>query len=450
MLARKIYNVIEQHFVNKEQEIILVDGSRQVGKTYIIRKVGESSFKNFVEINMVNDSEGERLFAVVNDINDLYLKLSLVAGNKLDSYENTLIFFDEIQVYPHLITLLKFLCDDKKYNFIASGSQLGITLRSSKSIPMGRIKTIRMYPLDFEEFLWANGVDKDIIEKMELSFNERKSLEESIHQKIMSLFRLYLIVGGLPAAINEFLKSRNVHKIREIQKEIHTYYAYDSSKYDEDCRLRTRRIYDLIPSNMENKKKRVVIKDITEKKGKTVSDYQEEFEYLISSGIALSVNAITNPSYPLISSGTKNLLKLYMNDVGILTAILFGDNSRPILDDVKSINLGAVYETVVACELAAHDHLLYYYDNKSKGEVDYLVDDNKTMSVVPIEVKSGRDYTIHSALSNFTSNEEYNIDHAYVLYSGREIKQKNKIIYLPIYFVMFIKKNNFSEEELLL
>ena len=223
MLARKIYNVIEQHFVNKEQEIILVDGSRQVGKTYIIRKVGESLFKNFVEINMVNDSEGERLFAVVNDINDLYLKLSLVAGDKLDTYENTLIFFDEIQVYPHLITLLKFLCDDKKYNFIASGSQLGITLRSSKSIPMGRIKIIRMYPLDFEEFLWANSVGKDIIEKMEFSFNERKSLEESIHQKIMSLFRLYLIVGGLPAAINEFLKSRNIHNIREIQKEIHTY-----------------------------------------------------------------------------------------------------------------------------------------------------------------------------------------------------------------------------------
>lgn len=399
---------------------------------------------------MISDLEGEGLFRAINDVNDLYIKLSLVAGNSLDSYNNTLVFFDEIQVYPHLITLLKFLCEDKKYHFIASGSQLGITLRSSSSIPMGRIKTIRMYPLDFEEFLWANDIGKNAIEMMKTSFIERKSLEESIHKKIMSLFKLYLIVGGLPAAVNEFLSSRNVHKIREVQNEIHQFYAYDASKYDEERRLSIRRIYDLVPSNMENKKKRVVIKEIEGKKGKTVSNYQEEFEYLISSGITLDVNAISAPCYPLISSKTKNLLKLYMNDVGLLTAILFGDNSKPILDDVRSINLGAVYETVVACELVCHGHKLFYYDNKSKGEVDYLIDDNKVMSVVPIEVKSGRDYTIHSALNNFINNKEYNIHHAYVLYSGREIKQNEKVTYLPIYFVMFLNKDDFSNEELLL
>ena len=190
MLTRKIYNDIEQHLNNNKQEILLIDGSRQVGKTYIVRAVGRSIFKNFVEVNMISDLEGEGLFRVINDVNDLYIKLSLVAGNSLDSYNNTLVFFDEIQVYPHLITLLKFLCEDKKYHFIASGSQLGITLRSSSSIPMGRIKTIRMYPLDFEEFLWANDIGKNAIEMMKTSLIERKSLEESIHKKIMSLFKL--------------------------------------------------------------------------------------------------------------------------------------------------------------------------------------------------------------------------------------------------------------------
>ena len=178
-------------------------------------------------------------------------------------------------------------------------------------------------------------------------------------------------------------------------------------------KLKIRRIYDLIPSNMENKKKRVVAQHIEHKKGKTFGDYQDEFEYLISAGIALNVQAISNPRFPLAESQGKNLLKLYLNDVGLLSGILYGHNIQAILEDVRSINLSSVYETVVASELIAHGYTLFYYDNRSKGEVDFLIDDYEGLSVVPIEVKSGKDYMVHSALNTFVSQDEYHIQNAF-------------------------------------
>lgn len=188
---------------------------------------------------------------------------------------------------------------------------------------------------------------------------------------------------------------------------------------------------------MDNKKKRVIAQSIEEKRGKTFADYQDEFEYLISAGIALSVQAVSNPVFPMIQSTGKNLLKLYLNDVGILSGILYGNNIRAILDDDRSINLGSVYENVVASELAAHGHKLFYYDNRHKGEVDYLIDDYDSLSVVPIEVKSGKDYTVHSALNTFVKNEDYPVKKAFVLSNERTLTTKGKICYLPIYHVMF-------------
>ena len=229
--------------------------------------------------------------------------------------------------------------------------------------------------------------------------------------------------------------------VREIQNEIHDYYAADASKYDEEKKLKIRRIYDLIPSNMENKKKRVVAQDIENKRGRTFNSYSDEFDYLISAGIALNVQAIANPVFPLIESAGKNLLKLYLNDVGILTGILYKNNIRAVLDDERSINLGSVYETVVASELTAHGYNLFYYDNRSKGEVDYLIDDYESLSVVPIEVKSGKDYTVHSALNAFTQNEDYHIKKAFVVSNERTILQKGKITYIPIYYIMFFDSN---------
>jgi len=446
MLYRKIEKVIESHLKSDSKKILLIDGARQVGKTYIIHYVGERLFENFIEINMVEDSLGARLFANTKSIEDFYLQVSMLFGGKMKEKDNTLIFIDEIQAYPHLLTLLKFLSQDNKFTYIASGSLLGVTLSQTTSIPMGSIRKVRMFPLDFEEFLYANGMNEIVITSMRKKFERLEALDGSMHNKMMDMFRKYLLVGGLPDAVNSYLEEKNIQSVREIQKEIHDYYAADASKYDEENKLKIRRVYDLIPSNMENKKKRVVAQKIEDKKGKTFNDYCGEFEYLISAGIALNVQAISNPTFPLIESTGKNLMKLYLNDVGILTGILYGNNIRAILDDERSINLGSVYETVVASELIAHGHKLFYYDNRTKGEVDYLIDDYDSLSAVPIEVKSGKDYTVHSALNTFVSNEDYHIKKAFVVSNERTITQNGKITYIPIYYIMFFNAESGGEK----
>ncbi len=438
MLFRKIQAYIEDYFKSDSNKVLLVEGARQIGKTYIIRHVGKQMFENFIEINMVQDFDGAQLFANAKTVDDFYLQVSMLAGDKMKEKENTLIFIDEIQVYPHLITMLKFLKDDDKFNYIASGSLLGVTLNETTSIPIGSIERKQMYPLDFEEFLISQGFNSYAINALKSKFEKREGLDEPTHEKVIDLFKKYLLIGGLPDAVNSYIKEKNIVNVRTIQSEIHGYYGADASKYDSEKKLKIRRIYDQIPSHLENKKKRVVIQNIEGIKGKRYSDYEDEFDYLVSAGIALEVKAISTPVFPLIESSGKNLLKLYLNDVGILTNILYKHNIRAILDSEKSINLGTVYESVVASELKAHGHKLYYYDNRNKGEVDYLIDDYDELSVVPIEVKSGKDYTIHSALNNFVSNESYNIKKAVVLSNEREVTHKGKITYLPIYYVMFM------------
>lgn len=448
MLYRKMEALIEAHLTSDSQKILLIDGARQVGKTYLIRYVGQKLFENFIEINLVEDSLGDRLFAETRTVEDLYLQISMLAGERMKQKENTLIFLDEIQAYPHLLTLLKFLSQDGKFTFIASGSLLGVTLSQTTSIPMGSIRKVRMFPLDFEEFLYANGMSRMAVSAMRKKFEKREALDEATHNKMMDFFRKYLLVGGLPDAVNSYLSDHNIQLVREIQREIYDYYAADASKYDEEKKLKIRRIYDLIPSNMENKKKRVVAKRIEGKKGKRFGDYQDEFDYLVSAGIALNVRAISTPVFPLLESSGKNLLKLYLNDVGILTGLLYGNNIRAVLSDQTSVNLGSVYESVVASELIAHGYQLFYYDNRTKGEVDYLIDDYESLSAVPIEVKSGKDYTVHSALNTFVQNEDYHIKKAFVVSNERKVTTQGKVTYLPIYDIMFFQNAPADEKDL--
>lgn len=438
MLFRKIEKTIETHLKSDSNKIMIINGARQIGKSFIIRYVGQKIFPNYIEINLLEDSLGARRFQNVRTVSDFYLQLSMFAGDKMKDKDNTLIFLDEIQEYPHLLTLLKFLKQDDKFTYIASGSLLGVTLAKTSSIPMGSIAVTQMYPLDFEEFLYANGFNEYAVNAIKEKFLQSESLDENTHNQVIDLFKKYLLIGGLPDAVNSYLENYNIVKVRAIQDEIHEYYGADASKYDKENRLKIRRIYDMIPSALENKKKRIVIKDIENIKGKTFAHYQDEFDYLINSGISLEVKAISTPVFPLIESSGKNLLKLYLNDVGILTSILYKNNIRAVMDDEKSINLGTVYESVIASELKAHGRKLFYYDNRNNGEVDFLIDDYDNLSSIPIEVKSGKDYTVHSALDKFVSNSDYNVKKAYVLSNNREIKTDGKIIYLPIYYIMFI------------
>ena len=435
--------------MEEPNKILLVNGARQIGKSYLIRYVGKKLFTHFVEINLKEDKEGEQVFADVHTTNDLYMRLSNYYAEPLGDKSNTLVFLDEIQSYPHLMTMLKFLNQEARYRYIASGSQLGVALSATPSVPLGSVTIEQMYPLDFEEFLWASGIGKEWIDNIQGCFLREEALDESTHNLLLKRFQYYLLIGGLPEAVNKYLIDRNMVRVRQTHKDIHNLYRIDASQYDEEHKLIIRKIYDLIPSNLENRKKRIVYKNIENKTGKTFADYANEFEYLTNSGITLEVAAISNPRFPLVESEQKRLVKLYLNDVGLLTNLLYGLNVNAILQDTKSINLGTVYESAVAQELTAHGFKLHYYDNKQKGEVDFLIDDYDHLKVLPIEIKSGKDYTQHSALTKFLDTPDYGIDRAIVFSNERKIFKRKGVTYLPIYYSMFFH-SKLREESLIL
>ncbi len=429
--------------------MLVVSGARQVGKSYIIREVGMRLYSNFIEVNMEEDKQSNRLFENARTVEDYMIALSIISKNKMKDSEKTLVFIDEIQAYSHLLTLAKFLVEDGRFTYIASGSQLGIALKTTQSIPIGSIELLSMYPLDFEEFLIANGVGELLINEMRRKFEAKEALNESLHMKVMDYFRKYLLVGGMPSAVNTYLSEHNMVSVRNIHRDISLLYKNDAAKYESESlrKLKIQRIYDMVPSNLEKVKKRIVAKDIELKKGKRMADYQDEFEYLISSGITLEVQAISKPSYPLVENSGKNLLKLYMSDIGLLTGILYHNDVLPIMNDKCGVNLGSVYENVVAQELKAHGCKLYYYDNKKNGEVDFLIDSVDLMSVLPIEVKSGKDYYIHTALNNLLKVDEYKISNGIVFSNEEKVYNNGNVIYMPIYYVMFLRSSAFDNSE---
>ena len=419
------------------REALLIEGARRVGKSTIVEEFGRTQYKSYILIDFTRLPRDVRdIFENQRDDFDTFFMLLSAYYRKRLYERESLIIFDEVQRYPAARELIKYLVADGRYDYVETGSLISIKRNVANIVIPSEERKMDMGPLDFEEFCWAMG-EELLAETIRKSFERLVPLPDALHKRAMRLWREYLLVGGMPDAVNAYVQDKNIRSVREIQSEIHEYYAADASKYEADRRLTIRRIYDMIPSNMENKKKRIVVQNIENKRGKTFRDYQEEFEYLINAGVVSSVQAISNPVFPLIESAGKNLLKLYLNDVGILTGILYGNNIRAILDDQPSVNLGSVYETVVANELKAHGYKLFYYDNRSKGEVDYLIDDYNSLSTVPIEVKSGKDYSIHSALNHFVNNEDYHIKKAFVLSNERTVQQKEKILYIPIYYIMF-------------
>ena len=445
MLYRKIASKIESFLKSEKKRMLVVSGARQVGKSYIIREVGMRLYSNFIEVNMEEDKQSNRLFENARTVEDFMIALSTIAGAKMKDSEKTLVFIDEIQAYSHLLTLAKFLVEDGRFTYIASGSQLGIALKTTQSIPIGSIELLSMYPLDFEEFLIANGVGELLINEMRRKFEAKEALNESLHMKVMDYFRKYLLVGGMPSAVNTYLSEHNMVSVRNIHRDISLLYKNDAAKYESESlrKLKIQRIYDMVPSNLEKVKKRIVAKDIELKKGKRMADYQDEFEYLISSGITLEVQAISKPSYPLVENSGKNLLKLYMSDIGLLTGILYHNDVLPIMNDKCGVNLGSVYENVVAQELKAHGFKLYYYDNKKNGEVDSV----DLLSALPIEVKSGKDYYIHTALNNLLKVDEYKISNGIVFSNEAKVYNNGNVIYMPIYYVMFLRSSAFDNSE---
>ena len=436
MLKRKIEKDIEKWLDNSEKAL-LVYGVRQAGKTFIIRECLKRNECEYIEFNLINQPELVEILRDSTGIDDLILKLSLYSEKKIIPGK-TIIFFDEIQRYKEIVTKIKFLVEDKRFRYVLSGSLLGIELVNLKSAPVGYLQTLKMFPLDFEEFLQIFNVEEKVLERLRISFLSKTPVDEVLHQKIMEIFHLYLIIGGMPAAVEQYRKTENIDNVIEEHKAIIEQYKLDFTQYEEENRkLLLTQIYELIPAELNEKNKRFKLADL--KANLRFERVSDSFTWLWKAGVALATFNTTEPTVPLLLNEKSTLFKLFLSDVGLLTSLYGKSCKLKIVSKEKDINKGSVYENVIAQELCAHNYPLYYYSNKKKGELDFIIE--HAGEVLPIEVKSGKDYEKHSALDNILRVPEYGIKNAYV-FSNDNVKTRGQVSYFPIYMVMFLEEKS--------
>lgn len=433
MLKRKIEKNIEKWLDNSEKAL-LVYGVRQAGKTFIIRECLKRNGCEYIEFNLINQPELVEILRDSTGIDDLILKLSLYSEKKIIPGK-TIFFFDEIQRYKEIVTKIKFLVEDKRYRYILSGSLLGVEIVNLKSAPVGYLQTLNMYPMDFEEFLQIFSVDETIINNLRNCFLTKTKVDEIIHNKIMEMFNIYMIIGGMPAAVERYRNTENIDEVMEEHRAIIEQYKLDFTQYEEENRkLIITHIYELIPAELNEKNKRFMIADIN--KNLRYDRISDSFVWLWKSGVALGVFNTTEPTIPLMLNEKSALFKLFISDVGLLTTIYGKPCKLKIVNKESDINKGAVFENVVAQELHAHGYPLYYYNSKKLGEIDFIVEQNGKS--LPIEVKSGKAYNKHSALNNLLDVKEYGIEGAFI-FTNDNVKIEGKFNYLPIYMVMFLR-----------
>ncbi len=430
MLYRKLTRYIED-FYKTSKNALLLTGARQTGKTYSARMLGKQ-FKNFIEINFVEHPEAINIFKNVTSADEILLRLSALTSTPMVRGE-TLIFFDEVQKCDNLITAIKFLVDDGKFRYILSGSLLGVELKDIKSQPVGYMGIKEVFPLDFEEFITNMGVSETVRSSLRTCWNDRVAVDSIVHEKMIQLFRLYLVVGGMPAAVSEYIDSNNVNTVMRVQQDIVTLYHMDISQYAQKDKLKIKEIFDIVPSELDAKNKRFILKNIKEQA--KYKRYEDSFLWLKDAGVVIPVYNVEEPKPPLKLAETRNLFKLFSNDVGLLAAQYASGIQLKILTGDSSVNIGAVYENAVAQELLAHGITPYYYNNKRRGEVDFVISAGD--SVMPIEVKSGKDYRSHTALSNLMSDYPKNAYDAVVLCNSN-LEVRGNITYAPIYMIMYI------------
>lgn len=432
MLYRKIEKEI-QKWITNDRKALLIDGARQVGKTYIIRKVLEDANCEYIEFNLLEQPMLVDLLNQSDTVSDMITNLSLFTDKHFHKGK-TFLFFDEIQEYKELATRVKFWVDEGSFRYIFSGSLLGVELKNIKSAPVGYLKTFTMYPLDFEEFLQIYNFSDDLKESLHHSFVERTAVNDAIHKRMMQIFNMYLNVGGMPAAVDKFKETKNLEDVISEHENITVQYKKDFTRYEtEDKKTYLTKIYDLIPAELNSGNKRFNFADI--KKGLQYSRSEDNFIWLANAGFALPVYNITEPSIPLMLNEKRSLFKLFLSDVGILTTMYGKATKMKLLVDAEDINNGALYENVVAQELKAHGFKLYYYNSKRFGELDFVIEYNGR--VLPIEVKSGKSYQRHSALCNIMEISNYSIKEAFV-FSNFNVEVKDNIVYYPIYMTMFL------------
>ena len=434
MLKRKIASYIRE-FYNNSRNALLITGARQTGKTYSIREFGKT-FKNFVEINFVDMPEAVNVFAGAKNSNDILLRLSAITRTPLVKGE-TLVFFDEVQKCPDIVTAIKFLVDEGSYRYIMSGSLLGVELKDLRSEPVGYMGVKEMFPLDFEEFISNIGINENIINSLREAWENLNTVDNFLHSKLMELFHLYLVIGGMPAAVNKYIESNNLQEVMTVQQDIIRLYKRDIAQYDPENKLYIEDIFDLIPPELNAKNKRFIMKRLNE--NAKFERYHNSFLWLKNAGVAISVYNVEEPKVPLLLSRSRNLFKLFQNDIGLLAAQYSDGIQLRIITGDNDINFGSIYENAVAQELTAHGLNPYYYNNKKRGELDFIVEMGG--NVLPIEVKSGKDYQTHRALSNIMECDEYGIPRA-VIFNNDNMKIDGKLVYAPIYMAMFLQKKD--------
>ena len=422
-------------WIDNGKDALLITGARQIGKTYLIRNCLKEKNIPYIELNFIENSEYIELFSKSFSSKDIIMRLSLIGGEKLIPGK-TVIFLDEVQECKELITAIKFLVEDGSFKYILSGSLLGIELSDLKSAPVGYMSIFDMYPLSFKEFIKALGVSNEIIDILKQSYKNRTEVDVFIHNKLIDLFNLYLIVGGMPEAVSTYIETNNLEKVSKVHEKIIRLYKQDFSKYEVNNKLKLKEIYDAMPSQLDQKNKRFRLNVLGDKMN--YDRAENSFLWLKDAGVAIPVYNLNEPKLPFILNENRSLFKLFFSDVGLLTSQYSLQTKMAILNKEQSINNGSLFENAVAQELLSKGFKLYYFNSKKQGELDFLIELNG--KVLPIEVKSGKDYKKHSALNNVMKDLNYDIHEAYIL-NQKNLEIKDKLIYLPIYMLMFIEND---------
>lgn len=434
MLYRKKEKIIRDWLSNSDKAM-LITGARQVGKTYLIEHVLDTEGADYIKFNLIEQPEVVELFDEVGDLGiEVFIsRLTLLADKPLEK-GRTVIFIDEVQRCKELVTKIKFLVEEGSFKYIFSGSLLGVELHGMSSAPVGFLHTVEMYPLDLEEFLIALSVQNETLSGLRKCFEEKTEVDPFIHKKIMEAFQNYMVVGGMPEAVQTYVESNDFNRVIGVHNTIIPQYRLDFTQYEEvNNRLKLIKTYDLVPAELNEKNKRYNFSHLD--KEFKAERYVESFEWLINAGVVIPVYNVTEPVVPLLANEKSNLFKLFLSDVGMLSTIYGRTMILKTLRGDSDINFGAAYENFVAQELNAHGYKGYYFNSKKQGEVDFLIEYED--KVLPIEVKSGKSYKKHSALSNILSNKAYSINQGIVLCNDNVQKEGN-IYYLPIYMTMFL------------
>lgn len=444
MFERKAYEKMLRWHRSADRTALLVRGARQIGKSTLVRHLGETCYDVFVEVNLYSDPAAKEALANARNTEELLSRISLMASSPLEP-GRTLIFIDEIQELPDVITMAKFLVEDGRFHYAFSGSMLGTELRKVRSYPVGFVTELVMHPMDFEEFCWAVGVSREGLETVRTSCHALQPVPDYLHDALLSYFRTYVVVGGMPGAIQEFADKRgDLAAVRVLQDELVESYRHDIKKYAGARALNVESIFDELPLQLDSGTRRFVLNSIDDEA--RYESYRKDFVWLTSAGVALKCDQVTDPKAPLKATERPGLFKLYESDTGMLVSRYPQSLARAVYFDERQVNQGAVFENVVAQQLVAAGYPLYYSMSRKRGEVDFLTE-GRAGEVVPLEVKSGASVRAHAVLDKLLASEEFGIPRGIVL-SRLNIEVDEKVVYLPWYAQFCLEEVLLPEAEL--